>query len=372
MEISSDIKGLLALWLVPGLGPRKITNLLDYFGTPERIFSSGIGEISRVNGITPTLAEKISQAPADPRVEKELELLNHYNIQVTGISSDRYPERLKEIHTAPPVLYSLGLHDLDVGIPIAFVGSRKASFSGKNFCQRLIKQLAEISSDIVIVSGLALGIDTIAHQTALECGLKTIAVLAGGLSNIYPPQNRELSQAIKKNGALVTEFPVSAKPTAQNFPLRNRIISGLSKGVVVVEAGEKSGALITAGYAIEQNRELFAAPGSADSAYYRGTNRLIRRSHAKLILEAEDIIEEISSNLLEKPHSAKTLSSEDTSLSIEEMSVMRVLEEKQQTADELSTVLNIPMPKLKSLLTMMELRGHIIGLSGSQYAKTGS
>lgn len=370
METATDIKGVLALWLVPGLGPRKITNLLEHFGTVEKILSSSIDELRHVEGITPTLAGKIPQALTDPRLQKELELIDQYNIKTTEISSEFYPKRLKEVYTAPPILYSLGTHDLSSGIPIAFVGARKASFSGKNFCRRLIKQLSDISSDIVIISGLALGIDTVAHQTALECGLKTVAVLAGGLSNIYPPQNRELSQEIQKNGALVTEFPVSAKPAAQNFPLRNRIISGLSKGIVVVEAGEKSGALITAGYAMEQNRDLFAAPGPADSTYYRGTNRLIQRSHAKLILDAEDIIEEISTELGRNKNSPKTVSSEDMSLSIEEMSIVRILEEKQQTADELSTVLNIPMPKLKSLLTMMELRGDIIALSGSKYAKT--
>lgn len=365
--MDSSTKALLSLWLIPGLGPRKIDNLLKCFESAEKVFSQRAEQLESVNGISSSLAQSILNAPGDPRVEKEIEMAEQLGVQITGLSSDTYPDQLKQIHTAPPVLYSKGNHDLKSGIPVAFVGSRKASFSGKNFCRRLIQELAEFSTDFVIISGLALGIDTIAHQTALDCGLKTIAVLAGGLSNIYPPQNRNLSQAIQENGTLITEFPIASRPAAQNFPLRNRLISGLSKGIIVVEAGEKSGALITAGYAIEQNRELFAAPGPVDSVYYRGTNRLIQRSHAKLILDASDIIEEFCPDLQGHQEQQKR-SAPVENLSMEEMSIHHLLEQKAQTVDELSSALNIPIPKLKSLLTMMELKGQIIGLSGSQYA----
>lgn len=369
MDLKSDLKGLLTLWLVPGLGPRKIGRLLERFVSSEKIFGASSEALTKVAGITPVLAQKILKAPLDPGVEQELLLLEKNQVSLMGISSTSYPERLKQIHTAPPVLYQKGTLDLGQGTPIAFVGSRKASFSGKSFCQRLIRQLADISSDIVIISGLALGIDTVAHQTALDCGLKTVGVLAGGLSSIYPAQNSVLSTEICKNGALITEFPFLSRPTAQNFPLRNRIISGLSRGVVVVEAGEKSGALITARDAIEQNRELFAAPGPADSVYYRGTNRLIQRGHAKLIMDAADIIEEIGLQSGPPALLADAVDHSEENLSIEEMSIIGLIEEGPKTVDEMSTALNIPMSKLKSHLTLMELKGKIVSLSGAQYAK---
>ena len=174
------------------------------------------------------------------------------------------------------------------------MGSRGCTAYGKQQTRRLIKELSVHVPDIIIVSGLAKGIDTIAHQTALECGLKTIAVLAGGLKHIYPPENKKLAEEITNNGALVSEFPLGVKPLARNFPIRSRIISGLSMGIVVTEARKNSGAKITAAFALEQNREVFAVPGRIDSAASAGANSLIAQQHAKLVCSAEDILEELS------------------------------------------------------------------------------
>ena len=207
--------------------------------------------------------------------------------------SEAYPLQLKEIESPPGVLYWKGIEGLAEQPCLAFVGSRACSGYGLKHTKRLILELAEAQPELVIVSGMARGIDTVAHETALEAGLKTIAVLAGGLNHLYPPENKHLATRIQKKGALITEFPMAVKPLAKHFPIRNRVISGLSLGVVVTEARLKSGVNITAAFTLQQNREVFALPGQVDSEASAGTNRLISRQHAKLITRADEILEEL-------------------------------------------------------------------------------
>lgn len=274
MTIAISTENLLALWLIPGLGPHRINQIVASYNPLEAVFHANPTELCQRLDISSETAQAIIGAKSSPVYFKELELIESHHLRVLDYTQDEYPIVLKEVYNAPPIIYIKGNPDLSGGIPIAFVGSRKASYYGKSMCRKLIKQLATVSKDYKIISGMAIGIDKEAHTAALENGLETIAVLAGGLSEVYPAANRKLSEAVIEKGALISEFPVNSKPLAMNFPLRNRIISGLSRGVVVVEAGKKSGASITAGYALEQNRELFALPGPADSPFYIGSNRL--------------------------------------------------------------------------------------------------
>jgi len=366
MAIDEGTKKILALWLIPGLGPRKIAMLVNFFENINQIFDASIQQLIKVDGINHQIADEIKTILTSKRLHGELSLIEKNQLNILSIQSDHYSTTLKEIYSPPPILYQKGNIDYQKGLFIGIVGSRKASFAGKSFCEKLIQQLAAYRNDIVIVSGLALGIDTIAHQTALENNLKTIAVLAGGLSDIYPAKNKNLARQIAEQGAIITEFPVSTKPVAQNFPLRNRIISGLSSGIIVIEAGEKSGALITANYAIEQNRELFAVPGPVDSSFFIGTNRLIQKGHAKLIMDAGDILEELDTSFKRSVKTSKSLTSKQFDyLSEQETLVIDCLKTGALTQNKLSEELKIPINILLGILTALELKGMIIIKSGS-------
>lgn len=370
MMDSKDTLRLLALWLIPGLGPRRIEMLLQQLGSLDAIFGASLSTLSRITGLAAEKIKSIPDGTDSKSVQQELSLIEKYQLQVLDYTNVGYPRLLREIHNAPPILYTKGNIDFNTGLPLAFVGSRKASFAGRSMCQKLIKRLSLLRPDAIVVSGLALGIDSAAHEAALENGLKTIAVLAGGLSSIYPAQNRTLSKKISENGALMTEFPVMTRPAATNFPLRNRIISGLSKGITIVEAGERSGATITAGYALEQNRELFALPGPADSRFSLGSNRLIQKGQAKLVIQTEDILEEIVSGFHPSPGfpaSAPLESNNTIQLSLQEKKVIEALKEGALHQDSLTNLTNIPVHQLLAILTGLELKGLVIGKPGSVY-----
>jgi len=370
MVDSKTTLGLLALWLIPGLGPRRIEMLLEQLGSLDAIFGASVANLAATTGLTAQSAQQIPEAQNSEALQQELSLIEKYQLQVIDYTQPAYPDLLRETYDAPPILYIKGNIDLNAGLPLAFVGSRKASFSGKNMCQKLIRSLSSFRPDTLIISGLAIGIDSAAHEAALEYGLNTIAVLAGGLSSIYPAQNRGLSEKISKHGALLTEFPVTTRPAASNFPLRNRIISGLSKGVVIVEAGERSGASITAGYALEQNRELFALPGQADSRFSLGTNRLIQKGQAKLVIQAEDILDEIVPNYQVSENNPNRLSdsqNEHAALSVMEKSVLDALQNGALHQNRLANITKIPVQDLLAVLTELELKGLIISKSGSVY-----
>lgn len=365
---SKTTLGLLALWLIPGMGPRRLDQLLNTLGSLDTVFGTSIATLAGITGLAPHQVEEIPVALESEHLQVELKLIEKYRLHVTDYLQPEYPQLLREIPDAPPVLYSRGRLNLNSGLPLAFVGSRKSSYAGKSMCRKLIQRLSELVSDTVIVSGLALGIDSAAHKAALDCGLKTVAVLAGGLSSIYPAQNRLLSEKIEENGLLLTEFPVMTRPVASNFPLRNRIISGLSKGTVVVEAGERSGASITAGYTLEQNRELFALPGQADSRFALGTNRLIQKGQAKLVLKAEDILEEIIHDIPAAENQQLTLETANKDpLSEPEQKVMTVLRNGAMSQNSLASATRLPVAQLLAVLTGLELKGLVISKPGSVF-----
>jgi DNA processing protein len=369
MRLPETTLGLLALWLLPGLGPKRIKKLWDHFGSIKPIFDAKPSHLTELLGSNFQMAQEIPHALDSDRLKSELHLIETHSVNIIDFTDAEYPSALKEIHNAPPILYTKGKYNLNQGFFLAFVGSRKASFAGQNMCKKLITKIAVLRPNVVIVSGLALGIDTSAHRAALDSGLMTIAVLANGLSDVYPARNSSLAASIQQNGLLVTEFPMSSKPMAINFPLRNRIISGLSKGVVIVEAGERSGATITAGYALEQNRELFALPGPADSKFYRGTNTLIQRSQAKLVMDAEDILEEFFPINRQLTHDEVTrkADSEKEELSTEELKVLDLIKIGIVQKDTLIEKAELSIQRLLSLLTSLEIKGYIVSKPGAVY-----
>jgi len=290
----NDFEALVALAMIPSIGSISIQRFLKAFTRPRDIFKASTAQLALIEGMTPRKINAIKAAEKENDVGNELRQARDHNITIVTILDSGYPEQLKNIYDPPAVLYVKGSLLAQDYNSVAIVGSRRATFYGLSVAQRLAGELSE--AGITVVSGLARGIDTAGHKGALEHRGRTIAVLGSGLLTIYPPENKSLADEIAGCGALVSEFSLHTPPLAKNFPRRNRIISGLSLGVVVVEAARNSGALITAEMALQQSREVFAIPGKMDSQTSIGTNRLIKDG-AALIAGVDDIIDEIKIKL---------------------------------------------------------------------------
>jgi DNA processing protein len=280
----------IALNMIDGVGPIRVRALLDQFGTAEAILSTLRTELIRVEGVGDEVARNIAGWRERVDLDAELARIEKAGVRIVTRSDADYPKHLCEIYDPPLVLYVRGALAEDERLAIGIVGSRRTTLYGQEMSRKLAYQLARVG--ITIVSGLARGIDTEAHRGALQAKGRTVAVIGCGIDIVYPSENKKLAdEIVAKGGAVVTEFPFGVSPDRQNFPMRNRIISGWSLGVVVVEANVKSGALITAKQAMEQGREVFAVPGRADSILSRGTNKLIKDG-AKLTEDAEDVLSE--------------------------------------------------------------------------------
>ncbi|MBU1615340.1 DNA-processing protein DprA [bacterium] len=282
----ADRKFWVALNMVKGLTPLNRKKLLDRFHSPQRVLTASFKELSEVSE---TAAKKIVEQREGLRVEEEISLAKDRDVKIVSLEDEMYPANLKAIFDPPIVIYLKGEIKKEDLIAISVVGSRMATLDGRLTAERFSSSLALMG--VTVVSGMARGIDSAAHWGALKAMGRTIAVLGSGLDVIYPPENRRLFEEIAKNGAVISEFPFGAEPKGYNFPQRNRIISGLSLGVVVIEAASKSGALTTANLALEQGREVFAVPGRVSSRQSKGTNRLIKEG-AKLTESVDDILEE--------------------------------------------------------------------------------
>ncbi|MFH1063322.1 MAG: DNA-processing protein DprA [Candidatus Omnitrophota bacterium] len=278
----------IALNMVSGLGSILISRLMHKFYTAQNIFQADIHELVQLSGISIDIAKRIKQILSTEEFAKELEQIALNNIEIITIQDQRYPALLKEIYDPPIVLYLKGDVSVFKNKMLAVIGCRRASAYGLKQSDQIAQALAKLS--ICIVSGMARGIDTAAHKGALLVHGKTIAVLGSGFNNIYPLENKALFNEIANNGAVVSEFALNTLPLRGNFPRRNRIISGLCRAIVVVEAAQRSGSLITADLALNQGREVFAVPGSANSFNAQGTNKLIKEG-AKLVENAQDIID---------------------------------------------------------------------------------
>jgi len=274
---------------VYGLGPKRFQLLRKHFGSPERVWKSKESELAKILGQNSPVVQNILKCRATLDLEKELANLEERKIQVLTLEDTAYPVNLLQIYDPPPVLYVKGVLAQEDAKAVAVVGSRRATPYGKAVADQLAGDLAQ--AGITVVSGLARGVDTCGHRGALRCGGRTLAVLGCGVDVVYPRENQELFEEIAAKGAIISEFPLGTPPEASNFPVRNRIISGLALGVLVVEAAEDGGALITADFALEQGRDVFAVPGAITNRYSRGTNRLIKDG-AKLVEGVADILEE--------------------------------------------------------------------------------
>ncbi len=359
-----NIRPWFLLKSVPGVGNLLAKRLIDLFQTPQNIFQASVEKLLQVEGVTKRHATAIKTHKMPGKVKAELDRLSRKEYRIITLADPDYPRLLREIPDPPPFLYVSGRLDSSA-LKIAVVGSRNATGYGLTTTKNLCIGLASLG--ITIVSGMARGIDTAAHEGAMAGGGKTIAVLGSGLDRIYPAENSKLFHRISENGAVVSEFALSTEPEGHNFPMRNRIISGMSMGTVVVEATKKSGSLITARLAAEQNREVFAVPGSIQSFKSTGTHTLIKQG-AKLVEHAQDIVEELTPFLENNNHSGNNLPDEadeyPASLSVDESQVYIALEPYPIHIDKLARKLSLEPGKLLSILLKLELNGMIQQLPG--------
>jgi DNA processing protein len=345
--------------LVKGIGPMKVRALQDHFGDLETAWNADAADL-RQAGLDRRALTSLLNARANLGLDAELEKLARHDIQaLTWLDLD-YPARLLQIPDPPPVLYVRGQLTPEDEWAVAVVGTRRASAYGKQVASRLVTDL--VVNHVTIVSGLARGIDGEAHRAALKAGGRTIAVLGCGLDLIYPPEHRNLARDIVENGALISEYSLGTPPEASNFPPRNRVISGLSLGVLVVEAGLRSGALITADYAADQGRDVFAVPGNLYNRSSVGTNRLIQDG-AKLVTGAEDILEELNLMMVAQQAEVRAVvpETETEALLLQHLSLEPV------HVDEISLRVNLPIAEVTSNLALMELKGMVRQVGGMNY-----
>ncbi len=288
-----DVRHILQLMTIPGIGSGRIRNLVNYFKDTGLIFRATMHELTRVEGIDKGLARRILELrdKNSKFVDEQITKVKKHRAKIITLWDSEYPELLRKIYDPPVVLFVRGDFVENDRYSIAIVGTRTPTNYGKAICEKFASELTKMN--LTIVSGFARGIDTIAHLSAIKAGGRTIAVLGSGVDYIYPPENRKLVEDVISNGAIISEFPMGTKPDAMNFPRRNRIISGMSVGVLIIETSKNGGAMITAEFANDQNREVFAIPGNIDSIKSQGTNFLIKQNKAKLVETVEDIIEEI-------------------------------------------------------------------------------
>lgn len=358
------ITSWLTLKTAPGVGNLLCARLVNHFGSPENVLSADTDALLQVEGVTPRLAGAIRRHRTPDWVLREIDLASLKGYGIITPQNRLYPALLHQIPDPPPALFCYGRIEQE-GFPVAVVGSRRATRYGIDATRRLCTQLAQ--SGATVVSGMALGIDTAAHQGALSGGGRTVAILGSGLDQVYPRQNAKLFDRIARNGCVMTEFFSHEAPEAHHFPMRNRIISGMSLGTVVVEAARKSGSLITARLAAEQNREVFAVPGSIHAATARGTHDLIKQG-AKLVENADDILEEIAPMLCGSLSSAG-IGPAMPRLSAPEQSVFAALDAYPVHIDELAHRVKKDIGVLAAILAQLELKGVICQLPGKRFAR---
>ncbi len=355
----NDLRYWVGFNIVRGIGPTRLRALLDYFGDLERAWHASSAEL-RSAGLDRRSLENLLAARSALDLDRELERIGAVGAHLLTWESPGYPRLLREIHDPPPVLYVRGTVTEEDAWAVAIVGTRRASTYGREVARRLAAALAR--SGVTIVSGLARGIDAEAHRAALRAGGRTIAVLGCGIDRVYPPEYRKLAGEIVAQGALVSDYPLGTKPEGRNFPPRNRIISGLSLGVLVVEAGARSGALITADYAAEQGRDVFAVPGSILMRGSVGTNALIRDG-AKVVLGPEDVLEELNLTMVaEQTEARQVLPADET-----EAALLAHLSAEPTHVDELRRQMDLPIAQVTSTLALMELKGMVRQVGGMKY-----
>lgn len=356
---------LLALHFIPGLGDYLIRQLVSYCGSAERVFQTPKGKLLKIPGVGQKTAGLIESHAAFERAEKEIIRCEQRNVSLVFFSDKNYPHRLRSVEDAPTLLYVKGNVNLDHPRTVGIVGTRRATNYGRQCIEELVEGL--VAYDTMIVSGLAYGIDILAHKNALDCNLPTVAILGSGVDVIYPSPHAEVARRMEANGGIISEQPLGTKPDAHNFPARNRIIAALSDALVVVEAGETGGALITAEIANSYNKDVFAFPGNIGQSYSYGCNQLIKTNKANLITSSADLEYMMNWNS-DAPSQAKPGLNLD-GYPEDERKVMSTLFENGGTLviDELSWKSNFPVGQLASILLNLEFRGAVQALPGKLY-----
>ena len=358
-----SLESLLRLYSIPGIGAARMRNLLSTFSSPDEVLQAPIQKLLQIQGIDKKIATNIKNGINQDFINKQLEQLKKKNIDILSYWDKNYPEILKKIYDPPAFLFIKGSilpqDDLSLGI----VGSRVPSHYGKSVTEQFSKELADLK--FTIISGMARGIDSVAHKSALKSGGRTIAVLGSGIDNVYPPENNKLLEQIAENGAVISEYPLGTYPDGGNFPRRNRIISGLSLGVLITEAGAKSGALITAFQALEQNREVFAVPGPINSGKSAGSNQLIKEG-AKLVQGVQDIIRELENQI---EFRIKAPVKKQPNLKGLDKVIFDLLQDEPQHVDNLAMNAKKSVPEVLTVLLTLELMGIVKQLSGKMFVQ---
>ncbi len=345
--------------LVKGIGAVRVQALLDRFGDLETAWKASLFELAGA-GLSPKLAERVTQMRASVDLDEFVAQAETAGIRILTWLDDEYPLHLKEIEQPPPVLYLRGEITLEDSWAVAIVGTRAVTPYGRQITEELATVLAH--NGVTVVSGLARGVDAVAHSAALKAGGRTLAVLGSGVDKLYPPENRALAEKIISQGAVLSDYAPGTPPESANFPPRNRIISGLSMAIVVVEAGDTSGALITSEFALEQGRDVFAVPGNVYAPQSKGTNRLIRNG-AKALLDPRDVLEALDlTRNIERREIRKVIPADSI-----EAALLGVLGAEPVHVDAIRNQTGLPIEKVSAALTMMELKGMVRQVGGMNY-----
>jgi DNA processing protein len=365
-DVAADpLLSALTLAMVPGVGPRTRQQLLERFGTAEAVLAASSSELRSVKRVGAKLCQAIVTARKEIDAEAEIELCRRSGVSIILESDEAYPRSLRELPDPPGVLFVRGKLEPCDSLGIGIVGSRHATHYGLQQAERLAGSLAR--AGLTVVSGLARGIDAAAHKAALAAGGRTIGVLASGVLNIYPPEHKELAAQVAANGAVISESPPLTEPLAGMFPQRNRIISGLSVGVLVIEASLRSGALITARHAMEQGRDVFALPGPVTSRMSQGCHRLIRDG-AKLVENVDDILEELGPLVAATPlrnNGGEIRHPAELALNDLERAVLAAIPTEATTIDSVISQSKLSPPQVLATLSVLEMRRLIRRLSGN-------
>jgi DNA processing protein len=347
--------------LVKGIGAVRVRALLDFFGDAQIAWQAPADAL-REAGLSQKIVENLCQIRAQVSLEQVWERIQSQGIQVLTWEDDAYPRRLKEIEQPPPVLYLRGELKSEDEWAVAIVGTRRITAYGRQVTEEVAGYLAR--NGVTVVSGLARGVDAVAHQSALNAGGRTLAVLGSGVDRVYPPENHRLSEQIMLHGALISDYPPGTPPEGSNFPPRNRIISGLALAVIIIEAALDSGAMITASFGVEQGRDVFAVPGNILAPQSKGTNRLIQEG-ARPLLDPQDVLEALNLTMVTEQRTARQVLPGDPT----EAQLFQVLGPEPLHVDDIRAQTGMPIEKVSATLALMELKGMIRQVGGMSYVR---
>ena len=348
-----------------GIGDARVKKLVAYCGGPKEVFAKPASFLNKIPNIGNVLANTVKSSDVLKKAEEELAFASKNQVNAISFLDENYPQRLKHCDDSPIVLYTKGKGSINPNRCVSIVGTRNATRQGKEITESIVEELAK--ANVTIVSGLAYGIDIAAHRACLKSDVPTIGCLAHGLDRIYPKIHTNTATEMLEKGALITDFPIGTNPDRENFPKRNRIVSGMADATIVVEAGIKGGALITADLAFDYSRDVFAVPGRIGDEYSAGCNRLIMSNKAALITSGNDVLKAMGWDVSDEKKKPQAQTKLLINLTEEQEKVVSVLREKEHTIDRLTVLCGLPMNKVASVLLELEFEGIVINLPGKVY-----